>query len=182
VSDERFTGIAIQERGEGNYWSSDYVFRYECPETAGFMFYVYHILGRDITTALNCDVPLPTGPISRMTFERVGGKVHDISGFPEVPWHDEAWIWRHIISYVVENRLQAAFAMAYETMMGALVQPRPSSMEACVYWDTEIQIRLAPFQPFRAKFQRTYKVSRMRSLLLRWSTLLMCSVLLTVVF
>jgi hypothetical protein len=109
------------------------------------------MLGRTEVYEMNGDVRIPPLTLAKVAFERVSGRIHEIDGSEEIDWGDDRWIWALIVSYVAENRLSAQFAAAYETLMCALVQPRPSSMEATVYWRCPITIVLPPFMPTRAK-------------------------------
>jgi hypothetical protein len=151
VNRDQVGDLVIQERAEANYFESEYVFRYACDSSAGFLFYVYHMLGRTELSAMNGEVRIPPLSLAKVLFERVSGRVHEIDGDEDIDWSDDKWIWAHIVSYVAENRLSSQFAAAYETLMCSLVQPRPSTMEATIYWQCPITIVLPPFMPTRAK-------------------------------
>jgi hypothetical protein len=68
-----------------------------------------------------------------------------------VPWGSPDVLWLWIMDYVRLNRVEQAFAAAFELLGVVATQPRPSYQESSVWHKAVINVNLAQFSPVRAR-------------------------------
>jgi hypothetical protein len=143
--------IRWQARGPNNFWDRPFVLYYSTATRGQESFYLYHVLGRTNTSALNCDVAIPALDTSALSLMTVQGNCRGEIDAASVPWGSDAVLWSWIIDYVKLNRVEQQFAAAFETIASALFHPQPSSMEACWWYKSAIHVALGEFSPVRAR-------------------------------
>ncbi|QGY72627.1 putative coat protein [Plasmopara viticola lesion associated toti 1] len=152
---EPFTGtknnLGWDVRTLENYWDRPYVFRYTSTNVPQISFYLSHLWGRSGNGPLSADVKLeglddqevyldPVGPIRNMIFSN-----------EVVPWGSPDALWLWIMDYVRLNRVEQAFAAAFELLGAVANQPMPSYQESHLWHKANLSINLAPFSPVRAR-------------------------------
>nr|WMV64393.1 hypothetical protein [Uromyces fabae virus] len=147
-------GITPHIRTSENYFNHSYVMHYDASTPAKETFYLYHACGRDQTSALNFDIPIPTFQIADAAVDRVNA--HDSAiriDTENIPFHKPEILWDWIIDYVKLNRLEDQFASTMELFSAMSFQPDPSTAEASVWLKTELVAVLSPFSPTRARLR-----------------------------
>ncbi|QGY72631.1 putative coat protein [Plasmopara viticola lesion associated toti 3] len=138
-------------RNSTNYWLSPYVIRISNKSVKQAAFYYSHTFGRDGDSPLNVDIPIPGLDMHQTLIEPTAGSLPAIVDFEEVPWDRPDIIWTWIKDYVSLNRVEGAFASAFETLASVHSQPMPSYQESAHWHKSKQNLTLAPFTPTRAR-------------------------------
>nr|QED43018.1 hypothetical protein [Uromyces totivirus D] len=146
--------LAPHVRTAENYFNHSYVMHYDASTPAKETFYLLHACGRDQTSALNFDIPIPTFQIADAAVDRINAHDNAIRiDQSNIPYHKPEILWDWIIDYVRINRLEDQFASTMELFSAMSFQPDPSTAEASVWLKTELVAVLSPFSPTRARIR-----------------------------
>nr|UYL95667.1 MAG: capsid protein [Nanning Totiv tick virus 3] len=138
-------------RSQTNFWQQPYVLRYNAGSPAQTAFYILHCLGRSGQSALNVDIPLSGIDMSQMVLDPVGGVQHFGIDYNSVAWTKPDVMWQWILEYVRLNRVETAFAAAFEVLCTISAQPVGSYHES-VFWHSAVpNVNLSVFKPTRAR-------------------------------
>jgi hypothetical protein len=151
VSADRLMQNRWDIRNKDNYWSRPFVLRYVASAASQEAFYLSHVMGRADCSGLNFDVPLPGLDTSQLLLEPINGPGVLTGDFSEIPWDKPFILWSWIVDYVKLNRLEQAFAAAFETLGAMAVQPKWSSLEANQWQACELVAVFSDFLPTRAR-------------------------------
>ncbi|AZT88646.1 capsid protein [Hortaea werneckii totivirus 1] len=157
VDDERLTEQVnlMEVRHRENYFSKPYVFYHSSQAKGQAEFYYSHLAGRKKSSQLNVDVDLPGVDCSQLLIDMVGGGTAIQADFDQIPWSKSETIWEWIIDYVRLNRVEHAFAAAFETMGYMVTTPMGSYQESQMWNGTVMKLHMAAFSPTRARFKNT---------------------------
>jgi len=153
VDPEELVGAMWVLRARDNYWARPFVSHYSAGAPSQAQFYLSHVMGRKVTTALNFDVELPGLDTRELLLDEVNGSNELPADFSEIPWTQPDIIWSWVMDYIKLNRLEQAFAAALETLGALSAQPMPSSMEATQWQKCKLTVVVAAFSPTRARIR-----------------------------
>jgi hypothetical protein len=145
--------LSIDMRTSENYWNRPYVFRYSNATPVQAAFYIYHLSGRERRTSLNVDVDVAGIDTSKLLFDPVVNRSMTLVTPDAVPWHDPDIIWSWVIDYVQLNRVEHAFAAAFETLSALAAVPMPSYQESTMWDRMQTTINFSAFSPTRARIR-----------------------------
>nr|WGM49122.1 capsid protein [Umbelopsis ramanniana virus 7] len=140
-------------RNKDNYWSKPYVLHYNGTSIKAESFYLLHSMGRNVVSALNFDFEIKGADTPNMLIDPVNGREFATIDSTEVDWTDHETMWLWILDYVQLNRLEQAFAAAFETLGALAFQPLPPTAEACQWQQAQMTLTLARFSPTRARIR-----------------------------
>jgi hypothetical protein len=143
----------IAWRTFSNYWDYPYVLKYTAGSVQQSAFYYAHLFGRLGQSALNVDIPLVGIDTALLVLDPVGGEQHSVASFDLIPWDKPEILWQWTMDYVRLNRVEHAFAAAFEMLGSLSSQPMQTYHESIVWEDLRTEVVLAKFQPTRAKIR-----------------------------
>jgi len=148
-------GAAWTYRGRtiDNYFDRPFVLRYNAADPSAEKFYLWHVLGRDHTSALNFDVQLDGLRSTHLYLDPINRIREEPANMDGVDWTAADVIWSWITDYVSLNRLTQTFAAVFETFCMLGPQPMWTSQEACAWQQAIPVLSLGEFTPTRARFR-----------------------------
>ncbi|BDF97661.1 capsid protein [Syncephalastrum racemosum totivirus 1] len=152
VTPDRIQDANWALRTKDNYWSRPYVLMYNGSSELQETFYLSHVLGRTEVSDLNFDFFIPPLPANQLLLQPFNGREFLPDNFQDIPWDQPETLWMWIFDYVKVNRVEQAFAAAFELLGSLAYQPQPSSAEASVWRECTLAPTLARFSPTRARF------------------------------
>jgi hypothetical protein len=164
--------VTLNFRGMVNYWEYPYVLRYSTGSKEQTGFYLSHLNGREGNTGLNVDITLPGIDTSLLCLDPVG--LHEyMSGsyFEDIPWTKPELLWSWIMDYVQLNRVEHAFAAAFEMLGSLSMQPINTYHEGVMWHEMETQAVFGAFRPTRGKVRTNLEGKPTRRILKHMSSL-----------
>jgi hypothetical protein len=144
-------------RDATNFWSRPYVLRYNCGQAEQAYFYMAHVVGRSGQSQINADIQIEPANSGELLLDPVGGE-HDLSYKEDaIPWDKPGILWLWIIDYVKLNRVEHAFAAAFELLSTLAAQPMPSFQESTMWNNMSIVVTLSKFSPTRARVRSNFE-------------------------
>ncbi|APG76047.1 hypothetical protein 1 [Wuhan insect virus 26] len=153
VDQELINGATWMLRAKDSYWNRPYVLHINGATTGQVEFYLSHVLGRKRRSALNYDVEIEGLNSRELYLDIVNGDGSEPGWFHEIPWTSPDILWSWTLDYVKLNRLEQAFAAAFETLAAVAIQPQWSSLEACAWQSSQIVVSFGAFSPTRARIR-----------------------------
>nr|WGM49138.1 coat protein [Umbelopsis dimorpha virus 1b] len=151
VTNDLFLQATFAIRSKDNYWSKPYVLYYNGTSTKAETFYLCHALGRNVSSDLNFDMNLKGVDTRQLLIDPINGRDYATIALDDIDWTDYESMWTWILDYVQVNRLEQAFAAAFELLGALAFQPMPPTLEACQWQESILTVTLADFSPTRAR-------------------------------
>lgn len=141
--------LHIQHRQHGNFWDMPYVLRYNAGTATQVGFYLYHLNGADGLSGLNVDLKLPKFDTGSVLYDQVNAGPKIDPDLESIPWHKPDIIWKWILEYVAENRVEHDFMSAMDVLSGLHAQPMPSYHESHIWQNMTVNVTFSTFKPAR---------------------------------
>nr|WGM49125.1 coat protein [Umbelopsis ramanniana virus 8a] len=140
-------------RNKELYWSRPYVLTYNASNPKQEVFYLLHTLGRNDVTALNFDIEIRGLNAKDLLLDPLNGRDYLPADYSDLDWSNHHLMWSWIVDYVKINRVEQAFASAFELLGALAYQPCPPTMEAAAWQEAEFCVVLADFSPTRGRLR-----------------------------
>nr|UMQ74228.1 capsid protein [Helianthus annus leaf-associated totivirus 7] len=149
--DDEDLELDFQRRRDTNYWRRPFVLHFNGGSKKQQAFYLCHVYGRTVTSALNVDIELPGLAPKEILLDVVnsGDEIIDL----ESDWTNPNLIWEWITDYVALNRLHQQFAAVLEVFSAIAAQPTFPTQESTHWNSAQLVAVLGLFSPTRARIR-----------------------------